>query len=105
MSTAIKFTESVEDSVLNALETSQRWTSESFKALAATYDGVIPATPAVPFTDALPTPEEAIEVTFGFAEKVLAANRAFVSDLLSIAVSPAAPKTTPVKTAPKTTAV
>ena len=56
---AVKFTESFEEGMLRALETSQRWTSEGFKALAATYDGLIPSTPAAPFGDALPTPEEA----------------------------------------------
>ena len=96
MSAAIKLTESIQDSVLNAVETSQRWTTDAVKALTATLDGFTAPLAAVPFADSLPTPDETIKVSFGFAERLLSANRDFVTDLVAIATAPATPPAGPV---------
>ncbi len=89
MSGAIKLTESIQDSFLTALETSQRWTTEAVKAVTTTMDGFVAPLPAVPFLGDLPSAEEAIQVSFGFAERLLTANREFVSDLVAVASTPA----------------
>ena len=89
MSAAIKLTESIQDSVLNAVETSQRWTTGAVKAITATLDGFTGPLPTVPFADSLPTPAETIQVSFGFAERLLSATRDFFTDLVAIATAPA----------------
>ena len=95
MTAAIALTESVQDSVLAAVENSQRWTAGAVKAFTATLDGFTAPRSALPFADALPTPEDALKVSFGFAERLLAANRAFVSELLGVATAPASTPTAP----------
>ena len=56
MSAAIKVTESIQDSVLNAVQTSQRWTTDAVKAITATLDGFAGPLTAIPFAASLPTP-------------------------------------------------
>jgi hypothetical protein len=94
MTAATALTESIQDSVLAAVENSQRWTAGAFKAFTSTLDGFTAPRSALPFSDALPTREDAMKVSFGFAERLLAANRAFVSELLGIASAPASTPTT-----------
>jgi hypothetical protein len=98
MSTATDIAETVQDSVLKALETTQHWTLEAARAVASTVDSLVPNRPTVPFADRLPEPHEAVASTFNFAEKVLATNRTFLTELASIGIPagrPAAVKKTP----------
>ncbi len=95
MTAATALTESIQDSVLAAVENSQRWTAGAFKAFTSTLDGFTgaPLRPAVQRRPAHAR-EDAMKVSFGFAERLLAANRAFVSELLGIASAPASTPTT-----------
>jgi hypothetical protein len=99
MSTAIQLTESIQDRVINAVETSQRWTTSAVKAMTSTLDGFSATRTAVPFADSLPTPAETIKVSFGFAERLLSAQREFVTDLLALATAPATPPAAPARAA------
>jgi hypothetical protein len=99
MSTATDITETVQDSVLKAIETTQQWTLEAAKAFASTVDSLVPNRPVVPFADRFPEPQEALASTFDFAEKVLATNRSFLTELASIGV-PAGRVTAVKKTPP-----
>ena len=62
----------------------------------------LPKLPSLPFISELPTPQEMIEVQFGFAAKVIDANKRFALDLANAvdgatedAAEPAAPKAAP----------
>lgn len=99
MPIAIDITESMQNGVLKAVETGQRLTVDAAKVAAATLDGFWPERPATPFADSLPTAQEALDSSFRFAERLLAAQRSFVSELASLTASPAAPAA-PAKKAP-----
>lgn len=89
MSAAIDLVESIEDSVLTAVNTSQRLTIAAVKAFTATLDGFTAPLPPLPFVGVVPTPAEIITVSFGFAERLLAVNRGFFSDLVATVSAPA----------------
>jgi hypothetical protein len=84
--TTVEITETVQDGVLKAVETSQRWTLEAFRAAATSVDSVFPERPAVPFADRFPSPQEAIDVSFSFFEKLLEAQHSFLNELATITV-------------------
>jgi hypothetical protein len=92
MTEAIKLTESIQDGVLTAVETTQRWSVEAVKAMTSTFDRFAPPMPPLPFLDSLASPQDAAKLSFDFADRLLAANRVFVTDLVS-AVAAAAPAT------------
>jgi hypothetical protein len=84
-----------QDQVLSAMGAVQDSMVEGYAKLATTVSKFIPAkvTSLVPEMPYLPKPAEAMELTFGFAEKVLANQKAFASKVLAVA-TPAAPKAT-----------
>ena len=90
MTTTIQITESVQDGILKALEAGQRLTVDAARAVASTIDGVLPELPALPFAGVLPSPKEAVDTSFRFAERLLAVQRSFISDLVELGGSPAA---------------
>jgi hypothetical protein len=90
VSTAFEFIQPIQDGTLDTVETIQRWTAEALRGLTATFDGFTAGGSVIPIAGGWPTPEEALSVTFGFAERLLAINRRFVSDLMALASTPAA---------------
>jgi hypothetical protein len=91
MTTALEITEKVQDGVLKAVETSQRWTLEALRTTTSAFDGVVPDTSKIPFADKLPSPAETIDLTFAFAGRLIEAQHAFVSSLVEISTAPASP--------------
>jgi hypothetical protein len=87
--TAVEMTEKVQDEVVKAVETSQRWTLEALRTTAAAFDGVMPDTSKIPFADKLPTPAETIDMTFAFTTRLLEAQHAFLSSLVEMSAAPA----------------
>jgi hypothetical protein len=88
---ALELTEKVQDGVVKAVETSQKWTLGAVRSTSSAFDTFRPDTSRIPFVDKLPTPAEAVESSFSFADRLLAAQHAFVSGLvdLSMPESPA----------------
>jgi|HubBroStandDraft_6_1064221.scaffolds.fasta_scaffold1492111_1 hypothetical protein len=82
--TATELTEKVQDGVLKAVETSQRWTLQALRTTSSAFDGVLPDTSKIPFADKLPTPTETVDMTFAFTGRLLEAQHAFVSSLLEL---------------------
>jgi hypothetical protein len=80
-------TESIQDGVLTAVETTQRWSVEAVKTVTSTFDRFAPPMPPLPFLDSVASPQESTKLGFDFAERLLHANRVFVGDLLSTVVS------------------
>jgi hypothetical protein len=87
--TAIEMSEKVQDGVLKAVTTTQGWTLGAMRSTASAFDTVKPDTSRMPFADKVPTPSEAVELTFGFWGKLLDAQHSFASEMADIYAPPA----------------
>lgn len=85
-------TKTTQDQVLSAMGAVQDTVVEGYSKFASAFTKLIPAQvkSLVPDMPYLPKPTEAIDLSFGFAEKVLASQKAFTEKLLVAA--DAAPK-------------
>ena len=92
MTTATEITETVQDAILKAIETGQRLTVEAFSAATSTLEGVLPERPTVPFASELGSPQETIDASFRFAERLLSSQKAFLSELATISMPSKAPE-------------
>ena len=95
--TALELTEKVQDGVLKVLETGQNWTLGALRTTSSAFDTVKPDPSRIPFADQLPTPTETVESTFSFANRILAAQHAFVSGMVEITMPAPAVTVTPKK--------
>jgi hypothetical protein len=84
-----------QDQVLGAVASVQNSVASGYTKLSTIVTGILPKSlpslPAVPFA---PKPVEVAELSFGFAEKLLASQKAFVVKVLAPVV-PLAPKPAP----------
>jgi hypothetical protein len=94
---ALEVTGKVQDGVIKVVETSQNWTLGALRSTSSAFDTVRPDLARIPFADKLPTPSETVETTFSFADRLLAAQHAFVSGLVDIS-SPTYPAATSAST-------
>lgn len=85
--------------VLSAMGAVQDTMIESYTKMASTVTKLVPAriTSLVPEMPYLPKPAEAMDLSFGFAEKVLASQKSFVEKLLVAADKAPTSAATPVK--------
>jgi hypothetical protein len=84
--TALEMTGKVQDGVMKVVETGQGWTLGALRSTSSAFDTVRPDMSRVPFIDKLPTPTETVESTFSFADRLLAAQHAFISGLVEISM-------------------
>jgi hypothetical protein len=89
--TPLEMTEKVQDGVVKVVETTQGWTLGAMKSTAGAFDTFRPDLSRIPMMDKLPTPSETVESTFSFADKLLAAQHAFLSSWVEIAMPSEAP--------------
>ena len=88
----MRMTEKVQDSVIKAVETSQRWTLGALRSVTSAFDAA--ATPDLSqsaLLERLPSVADTVELTFTFAARLLEAQHAFVLGLLGVAGPPAPP--------------
>lgn len=86
MSTTLTdYTQAAQEQTLKAIRESQRAVVEVVRTLATAVEKAIPETPAVPFANELPTPEQIVKTSFGFAEQLLKAQRDFAENLIAAA--------------------
>lgn len=90
-----EYVTAAQERTLSALRQSQSAVVEAVENWAKSVETAVPDLPAIPVLRALPTAEEAIETSFDFYGKVLAAQREFAESLTK-AAAPAI-KTTPVE--------
>jgi hypothetical protein len=95
MSTVTEISESIQDGFFKAIEVGQRLTIEALSAASTTMDGVLPSTK---LTDGMAGPQEAIDWSFKFADRLLDSQKAFLSELVTIVTPAPAPTTTAKKT-------
>ena len=72
---------SVQDQVLSTVKSAEAAVVSAAKSIAETVEPLVNLIPAVPFSDQLPKASELIDNYFTFAEKVLANQRAFYTEL------------------------
>jgi hypothetical protein len=86
-----------QDQILAAISTTQAAIIDGVRTMSTSMTAAMPAMakmPAVPGMDKLPTPADAVELGFDFAERLLAGQRDFAERLLAVF----APAAEPVKT-------
>jgi hypothetical protein len=92
MSTVTELTETAQEQTLAAIRQSQRHVVEAVRAWAEAVEKAVPAVPAVPLSEELPTPQQVVEASFSFAEKLLKAQREFAEQVLEAAAPMLKPK-------------
>jgi hypothetical protein len=79
-------THELQDEVLKAIRMGQETVIEGIRTCVATIQSVSPKVPQVhlPLADKLPTPAEVVASAYDFAEKLLASQRQFAEEVLSV---------------------
>jgi hypothetical protein len=95
MTTMMEMTLSMQDGMLKAIESSQAWTLGALSTTTSAFDGMAVDPSQFPMADKLPSATDMVESTFGFAQKLLDNQKAFVAGLVDLA--PKTPAPTPVK--------
>jgi hypothetical protein len=81
---ALEMTEKVQDGVVKAVETTQNWTLGALRSTSSAFDTFRPDTSRIPLIDKLPSPKETVDATYSFAERLMSAQKAFVTGLVDI---------------------
>ena len=74
-----------QDQTLKTIRDGQQAVVDMVGTWAGTVEKIVPATPALPFAEELPKPQEILRASFGFAEQLLNAQREFAENLLAAA--------------------
>lgn len=99
MATDLKaMTAAAQDQLLAALSTSQAAVLDGVRTFTSSLADTMPKLPAIPGMDAVPSPADALEMSFDFAARLLANQRDFMMALMG-AAAPAPAKTAKVKAA------
>ena len=91
MPTATEITETVQDGIMKVVETSQRLTLEALGAAVSTIDGFMPEMPKMPFAKSIPSPKTTLDTTFKFAERLMASQKSFLTEIATLTEPVAAP--------------
>ena len=84
-SNVTEFAQQAQEQTLTTLRQSQQVIVEAVQAWAQAVEKAVPETPALPFAEELPTPQQLIHTSFDFAEQLLKAQREFAENLVSAA--------------------
>jgi hypothetical protein len=91
---ATEFAQNAQEQTLGTIRQSQQAVVEAVHAWAQAVEKAVPETPALPFANELPTPQEIVQTSFDFAEQLLKAQREFAENLIA-AAAPVTAKTHP----------
>ena len=94
MSTVTDTARAAQDQYLTALRQSQHAVVDAIAAWSRAVQDITPKAPPIPSIESLPEPQEVIDNTFDFAQKLLDAQRDFTHSAIS-AASPVFEKATP----------
>jgi hypothetical protein len=75
---------SVQDQILATVKTAEDAVLSAAKAIIDSVEPVAGKIPAAPFADKLPNPTEVIDNAFTFAQKLLANQKAFYTELAKV---------------------
>ena len=90
--TSTEYVQTAQEQTLKSIRDGQQAVVEAVRTWAESVERIVPPTPAVPFTDQLPTPQEIVQTSFDFAEQLLKTQREFTENLLAAASPAIAPK-------------
>jgi hypothetical protein len=90
--TATEYMQAAQEQTLKTIRDSQQAVVDAVRAWADAVERVVPATPAMPYSDQLPTSKDLIETSFAFAEELLKAQREFAENVLAAAAPVIEPK-------------
>jgi hypothetical protein len=93
------YVQGAQEQTLKTLRDGQQAIIDAVRAWAEAVERITPPTPALPFSEQLPSPKEVVETSFDFAEQLLKAQREFAESVLAAA----APAFTPTESKPKVT--
>jgi len=77
--------QAAQEQTLKAIRETQQGIVEAVRIWAETVEKTVPAVPAVPFADEIPSPQEIVHTSFEFAEQLLKAQREFTENVLDAA--------------------
>ena len=83
--TAPDYAQTAQEQTLKTVKQGQQVIVEAIRAWANAVEKAIPETPAIPYSDELPKPQEIIKTSFGFAEQLLKAQKEFAESVLDAA--------------------
>jgi hypothetical protein len=103
-STPTDFAQNAQEQTLKSIRQSQQTVVEAVRTWVTAVEKTVPETPAfpaLPFTDALPSPTEIVKSSFEFAEQLLQSQREFAENLVAAIGSVFEPAASAKKPAPK----
>lgn len=89
------------DQAISALKQAEDIAVSAVSSVSEVVGSFMPALPPLPFADRLPAPERVVRTTFGFAERLLEAQKSYALNVIE-ALAPITSKVTPTKKAQKT---
>jgi hypothetical protein len=85
MPTATEYSQTAQEQTIKTIKQTQDAVVEAVRTWATAVEKIVPETPAIPFADELPTPQEIVKTSFEFAEQLLKAQREFAESVLKAA--------------------
>ncbi len=84
---ASTITRDMQEQVLSTLRKGQEVALDALRSWVETVQSVTPSLPAmsIPFADRLPDPHEVVDSSYKFAEKILASQKKFATEVLEVA--------------------
>ena len=87
-----EYVESAQEQTLKTLRDGQQAIIDAVRAWAEAVERIAPPTPAMPFSEQLPTAKELMQTSFDFAEQLLKTQREFAESVLAAAQPAFTPK-------------
>ena len=92
MSTTSEYAQTAQEQTLKTIRESQQAVVEAVRTWADTVEKIVPDSPALPAIEELPSPQEILQTSFGFAEELLKAQREFAENILAASAPALQPK-------------
>jgi hypothetical protein len=83
--TATDYAQTAQEQTLKTIHQGQQAIVEGVRAWANAVEKAIPDTPAIPYADELPSPQQIVQTGFEFAEQLLKSQRQFAESVLDAA--------------------
>lgn len=83
--TATEYAQTAQEQTLKTIQQTQNAVVEAVRTWATTVEKIVPDTPAAPFLDEFPSPQEIVQTSFEFAEQLMKAQREFAESMLKAA--------------------
>jgi hypothetical protein len=90
--TPTDYVQTAQEQTLKTLKDGQQAIIDAVHTWAEAFERIVPETPAMPFSDQLPTPKEVVKTSFDFAEQLLKMQREFAENIVAAAEPVLTPK-------------